>query len=313
MGAEGSPGYSRQRPTWRLSMNKTEFPVHVALDSPDASVIEANVCFYREIAAKYDKYEACVTDQNTQRLLNQDVDQIAKLLGPGARRVECLDCGGGTGNLSLKMLRKGWSVTVVDVSPDMLAILNARAAVEGHAPRLVNDSISSFLRATHESYDVVAFNSVLHHLYRYMPVVTQAVGRVRVGGIFYSNFDPVISQHPTLTRCMEALDTGMAKLAHDRSDLLPGTFRRLKKCFIKADEQHARAVASPGDLAEYHARTGVDDLAIVRCLEENGFSVQEHVKWSPSRTALTRIINGRLRLMQSFKILAQRNNVAAAF
>src|SRR2546430_9045237 len=48
------------------------------------------------------------------------------------------DCGGGTGNLALKMLARGWNVTVVDVSDDMLDVLGEKAVANGFLPRLIS-------------------------------------------------------------------------------------------------------------------------------------------------------------------------------
>jgi hypothetical protein len=76
--------------------------------------------------------------------------------------------------------------------------------------------------------------------------------------------------------------------------------------FAKPDAQHSRAVISPGDLAEYHARTGVDDLKIIELLEGKGFVLRDHTRWTSGRTAVARFINQRLQLMKTFKITAQR-------
>ncbi|MGH9732376.1 MAG: class I SAM-dependent methyltransferase [Candidatus Acidiferrales bacterium] len=278
----------------------------MAYNLAEASVIEANVQFYREIAAKYDRYETCVSDPGLQQLLIRDLDRIAILLGKRDGSIECLDCGGGSGNLSLKMLKRGWSVTVVDISADMLAILETKVKHEGYAPRLINESVTSFLSTTEEKYDVVTFSSVLHHLYSYLPVVVQATDHLKREGIFYSNFDPVVSRHPSVARSFEVFDTVLAKLMYDRTDFFPGVSRRIQKLFWKNDDQHGRPVVAPGDLAEYHARSGVDDLAIIQYLDKNGFSVREHLRWSSGRTLPTRFINRRMRVMESFKIMAQR-------
>ena len=283
-----------------------EFKESTNADSLEASVTEANVRFYREIAAKYDRYEACVSDRDMQELLNRDLDRIGSLIHEQGRRVDCLDCGAGSGNLTLKMLKRGWSVTVVDISPDMLALLETKASSQGYSPRLINDSIANFLTATNDRYDVVTFSSVLHHLYSYVPVVAQAADHLRLNGIFYSNFDPVISRHKALASAFEAFDTSLAKIIHDSSDFLPGILRRLRKVLIRPDAQHKRSVLGPGDLAEYHAKTGLDDLRIIELLERKGFVVHEHTRWTSGRTALARFINKRLRLMQSFTITAQR-------
>jgi 2-polyprenyl-3-methyl-5-hydroxy-6-metoxy-1,4-benzoquinol methylase len=275
-------------------------------DLGEACVIEANVRFYQEIAAKYDRYEACVSDPSLQQLLNRDLDRIEILLGKRDGPIECLDCGGGSGNLTLKMLKKGWSVTAVDISADMLTILDTKAKREGYAPHLINESISNFLGTGQKKYDVVTFSSVLHHLYSYLKVVAQTTDHIKPGGIFYSNYDPVVSRYPYVMLSFETFDTVLAKLMYDRADFLPGISRRIRKFFGKFDNQNGRPVAGPGDLAEYHAKTGVDDLAIVEYLSKNGFCVREHLRWSSGRTFPARFINRHMRLMESFKIIAQR-------
>jgi SAM-dependent methyltransferase len=76
-------------------------------------VILANQEFYKQIASKYDNYEACTSDTCFQRWLEDDLDIVERKLPERGEAVHCLDCGGGTGNVTLKMLRRGWRVTVV--------------------------------------------------------------------------------------------------------------------------------------------------------------------------------------------------------
>jgi glycosyltransferase involved in cell wall biosynthesis/2-polyprenyl-3-methyl-5-hydroxy-6-metoxy-1,4-benzoquinol methylase len=303
--SDQSPSEKLATPTKGIAQMKSE--EFSSADSLEASVVAANVCFYREVAPQYDRYEACASDRDLQEMLDRDLDRIGSLIQKPGKRIECLDCGAGSGNLTLKMLKRGWSVTAVDISTDMLALLETKAASQGYSLRLINDSIADFLAATDDRYDVVAFSSVLHHLCSYLPVVAQAAEHLRPNGIFYSNFDPVISQHKALASLFEAFDTSIAKIVHDPADLLPGISRRVRKVFIGRDARHDRPVLGPGDLAEYHARTGLDDMRIIELLGSKGFVVHEHVRWTTGRTAVAKFINGRLGLMKSFKIAAQRS------
>ena len=271
----------------------------------EAKVIEANVAFYLEIARKYDTYETYVFDPVLQQSLEDDLDRIASHLAlPG--RLSCLECGGGTGNLTLKMCKRGWAVTVVDVSEKMLALLQEKARAQGCSPRLIQKPIEEYLEAAHEHYDLVAFSSVLHHLYSYESVVERSVKRLGPGGVFYSNWDPLTPKSAFFARWFDSFDTTIAKVLFDPADLLPGICRRLRKVFSRDDAQFGRAVASAGDLAEFHARTGVDDQQILQILQSNGFSVVQHQRFATGRTNFTRALNHRLRLLESFKIIAQR-------
>ncbi len=122
-------------------------------------VIAANVDFYRQIADKYDSYEAYLFDEILQQSLEADLDKIGSYFTSLGRAPSCLECGGGTGNLTLKMCERGWDVTVVDISDHMLDLLKAKALTKGCLPTLVRCPIERFLEATDQSFDLVAFSS----------------------------------------------------------------------------------------------------------------------------------------------------------
>jgi SAM-dependent methyltransferase len=268
-------------------------------------VILANQEFYRQIAAKYDHYEYCASDPFFQSVIEQDLDTISGKLPSRSEPIRCLDCGGGTGNVTLKMLRRGWHVTVVDVSADMLKILRAKVAANGQSAVFVNDSAENYLSSSTETFAVISFSSVLHHLYAPENVVQLAAARVRDGGFFYSIFDPVPPSVKWAATFFSAFDTVLAKLLYDRDDFLPGLRRRLLKLRSPQDAAHGRAVVSAGDLAEYHARHGINDDVIVQTLANRGFSVERR-RYAVGRTRAMRWLNGYVRALLNFRILAQR-------
>src|ERR1700729_3681472 len=63
------------------------------------------------------------------------VTALSRLLPPSPARG--LDCGAGTGFLSLMAARLGYRVTALDISAGMLAKLRGRAAAEGLAIEVV--------------------------------------------------------------------------------------------------------------------------------------------------------------------------------
>jgi 2-polyprenyl-3-methyl-5-hydroxy-6-metoxy-1,4-benzoquinol methylase len=273
----------------------------------EAKVIEANVDFYRQIAEKYDSYEPYLFDPALQQSLEDDLDKIGSYFTSLGRAPSCLECGGGTGNLTLKMCARGWAVTVVDVSAKMLDLLQEKLRARNYSPTLIHSPIERFLETTCEPYDLVAFSSVLHHLYSYASVVKHVASRVRVGGLFYSNYDPIVPRHPFLTHLFASLDIAVAKTVLDRGDVFPGIGRRMRKVLMPKDTIFDRAVLSAGDLAEYHAWPGVDDERILEILQTGGFSIVEHRRFGIGRTALVRSLNQRLKLWEHFKIVARRD------
>jgi SAM-dependent methyltransferase len=188
----------------------------------------------------------------------------------------------------------------------MLELLREKACTLGYSPVLIRSPIERFLHATCEKFDLVAFSSVLHHLHSYTSVTEQAGSRLRPGGLFYSNYDPVVPKWPFWTWAFDSLDIALGKLIFDPVDVLPGIRRRLRKLFSPADSSLGRKVVSVGDIAEYHVRAGVDDQEIVRVLEKSGFAIVEHLRYATGRTNAIRFLNERLRLLESFKIIALR-------
>lgn len=206
------------------------------------------------------------------------------------------------------MLARGWDVTVVDVSADMLEVSKAKINSGGFHAEFVNDSIEHYLTTSDRDFDVITFSSVLHHIYSPLTVVNEIAARVKPGGLFYSNFDPVLPSSRFLTSCFYSLDTVFAKALHDRSDFLPGIGRRFRKLVAERDAVHSRPIAGPGDLAEYHARKGLDDFSIVEALERQGFVVNEE-RYPVARTKFMSWVNKHLRLVLNFKIMALRKGV----
>ncbi len=274
----------------------------------EAKVIEANVAFYLQMAKKYDTYEPYLFDPALQQSLEGDLDKIGSQFALLGRVPSCLECGGGTGNLTLKMCKRGWAVTVVDVSEKMLGLLRQKAQARSYSPTLILSPIEQFLEATHEDYDLVAFSSVLHHLYSYASVVERSLKRLRPGGVFYSNYDPLVPKSPFFARLFDSFDTTVGKVLYDPADILPGIGRRLRKLFSRSDPEFIRAIVSAGDLAEFHARIGMDDEKILQILQKNGLSIVQHQRFATGRTNLTRALNQRLRLLESFKIIARRKS-----
>jgi hypothetical protein len=140
-----------------------------------------------------------------------------------------------------------------------------------------------------------------------LSVVEHAASIVRPGGIFYSNYDPVAPRSPLWSRGFDSLDIAIAKILFDPADVLPGIGRRLRKLFLRNDSMFCRAVASAGDLAEFHVGTGVDDRQILKLLQARGFSIVEHQRFATGRTTVIRFLNERLRLLESFKMIARRD------
>src|SRR5437899_11675543 len=143
------------------------------------------------------------------------------------------------------MCDRGWRVTVVDVSEEMLSSLKAKALARGFSPKLVAAPIERFLAQANETYDVVAFSGVLHHLYSYTSVVERAASLVRPGGFFYSNLDPVVPRRMRWARYFDSIDIALAKLSFDPADVLAGIGRLIRKLLLSREKRFKTNLIPP--------------------------------------------------------------------
>ncbi len=278
-----------------------------SLESLSSDVIAANVEMYREVARNYDHCFQRAFGEVVYTTLERDLDVIASRFASEEGPIDCLDCGAGTGALTLGMLARGWRVTAVDVSPDMSKLLEKKIASQNLHATLVNEPIENFLAHAAATYHLIGFNSVLHHIYDYRSVVSLAVDRLKPGGILYSNVDPVSPSHPLASEIFDSVDTLLAKLMNERVDLIPGTVRRLRKLFAATDRTFGRKVLTAGDIAEFHARSGIDDLGLMRLLQARGMVILEHSRYPMSRVPLTEPFNKFFKLRMEFKFIAERS------
>jgi len=80
------------------------------------------------------------------------------------RGMVVVDLGAGTGSLSLPLAALGASVTAVDISPKMMAVLEAKAKESGIAGIAAVVAKVEELDLPEASVDVVVSNYALHHL-----------------------------------------------------------------------------------------------------------------------------------------------------
>jgi len=94
----------------------------------------------------------------------------------------------------------------------------------------------------------------------------------------------------------------------DPADVLPGIGRRLRKLFSRTDSMFCRAVVSAGDLARIPRGSGVDDNQILKAPPDERIlhrGAPEILR--PEGPQLFDSLNERLRLLESFKMIARRD------
>ena len=145
---------------------------------------EANIEVHRFEAKHYELLHPEVYCKEEQQRINSTLKMADQLIESNQRRA--LDFGAGTGNLTGKLLRMGYSVTAVDISPEMCAILKKKYAAHVKTRRLtiINSPLedSSFKR---DEFDLITCYSVLHHLPDYKNVVWRLTDFLKKGGVMY--------------------------------------------------------------------------------------------------------------------------------
>ena len=85
---------------------------------------QANVSVHRHEAQYYEFLHPEVYGKQEQKRITAKLKIIDKLVADNQKSV--LDVGAGTGNLTGKLLRMGYKVTAIDISPEMCTILQRK-------------------------------------------------------------------------------------------------------------------------------------------------------------------------------------------
>lgn len=181
-------------------------------DANEQEVLAANIRFHCAEAEVYDVRHGELWNHFMQRELRNSIKKtltiFRKVQGNGAEtNIIALDCGTGTGNISGKMLSEGCMVDAVDISPEMLAVMDAKfkSRYEGRY-RLINCDIDSFLSSKESKrYDLITFSSTLHHLHDYAGTFLKAIKVLRRPGIIMVLHEPLPKDRVSITNISKML------------------------------------------------------------------------------------------------------------
>src|SRR3990172_7763939 len=145
---------------------------------------EANIEVHRFEAQYYELLHPEVYGPQEQRRIASTLKIVDNLIAGSRRRA--LDFGAGTGNLTGKLLKMGYTVVSVDISAEMCAILRKRYKAYQEAQKLfvVNSSLEDVPFESDE-FDLITCYSVLHHLPDYEGALRRLSIFVRKGGVMY--------------------------------------------------------------------------------------------------------------------------------
>lgn len=233
-----------------------------------AVVSEANRrCYGRPGAGdEYDKTH--FLNEGDLAVLDADLRRALDRLGhPARRRAVALDACGGTGNAALRLQEMGCDTHLVDISEEMIETYRRRCRERGFPASAESGEILSFFGRNTRKYDLIVFSSALHHLEDPLLVLRHAQTALSPGGLIVTVFDPVAQSRLTriLFEPVRLLDRAIAEPGKIATRFVP-VVRRLLRGGSARKHGHVESVAltdqNVGNVAEFHADTGIDDLAL---------------------------------------------------
>jgi 2-polyprenyl-3-methyl-5-hydroxy-6-metoxy-1,4-benzoquinol methylase len=277
-------------------------------------VADANREYYARTAQMYDASETCVTNKYIQNQLAADLEKIVTLIDRPAQEINVLDACGGTGNIALKLLRRGLKVSISDISAAQLAIFRQKCEEEDFSPQIKLGEIGELLMQDKVSYDLIVFSSALHHLENITEILRLSFDRLRPGGMLFTVFDPTATEkHKGITKAALRAEYVLFKIVSQTSDLSSALARHLRRRIrvlnrqAPIDKETLELTEDTfGVLAEYHVESGIDDIALVEELGQIGYQVVWHVRYPDGRYLLTRQLIGLLNDATQFKLLLRR-------
>jgi len=160
--------------------------VYTLLQDPTLKekIHQANITVHHLEAQYYELLHPEVYSKQEQKRTAFKLQEIDKLVTENHK--VALDVGAGTGNLTGKLLQMGYSVTAVDISQEMCAILKRKYLGYLKSNRLtVVCSPVEELSFEEGKFDVVTCYSVLHHLPDYVGALHYLSIFLKKGGVIY--------------------------------------------------------------------------------------------------------------------------------
>jgi 2-polyprenyl-3-methyl-5-hydroxy-6-metoxy-1,4-benzoquinol methylase len=181
---------------------------------------EANVNVFKFEAKFYELIHDEVYGRYEQKRIFTTLGRIDKLILRNQKKA--LDFGAGTGNITGKLLKMGYTVTAIDISPDMCAIMKTQFKnyLEKGMLEVINSPIEDAY-FDEQKFDLIACYSVLHHLPDYENVIHVLSKYLKKGGIMYLDHEG-----PTYNRKPIAIDR-FVRFFHFRTNWL------INKLFLK--------------------------------------------------------------------------------
>jgi len=226
------------------------------------------------------------------RILRKTIDQVCLLMSQMSGNV--LELGCGTGYLYLEFLKRGYKITGVDLSAEMINVLEGRIPKDcRERSKLIVCDVETFADTDDKKYSAIIVSALLHHLYDFESVIQIYCDRLIPGGVFLVFFEPLkqaikfpirYSLHKTLA----SIDENIYR-------------RKMERCGVSVLEGEYHE-------ADYQRRFGgIDPHRLSDLFKEKGLKVIEIEKYCARRYGLSSILaTYLLKTQNTFNLLAQK-------
>jgi ubiquinone/menaquinone biosynthesis C-methylase UbiE len=225
-------------------------------------------------------------------ILEKTVDKVCITLKPDAK---ILDLGCGTGYLSLRFLSKGYHVTGLDLSQEMIQVFEESIPEELKSKaRLVVGDAEEFLLQNQDDFDVIVLSAILHHLFDYESVLRQICARLSSGKILLVFFEPLKQEVPS------PIKFAMHRALSWLDEKLYRSKMRIKSIPVLDDEYHH---------SDYQRQFGgIDPNRVDKILRNEGLKVLQVEKYCARRYGLHAWLANRvLHTQNTFNLFATRS------
>ena len=203
-----------------------------------------------------------------------------------------LDLGCGTGYLLLEFLRRGFEVTGIDLSQEMITALKEKIPDNLKSKtNLLKCTASDYLKQKKECFSLISMSAFLHHLFDYENLIKAACSALRQGGVLLIFFEPL----------KQPVKNNARYLFHKLLKKMDEKFYRLSMTFQGIsipDEKYA--------VSDFQRRFGgIDVKNVFRLLNSEGLQVINNYKYCARRYGIPSFIGTKIiKSNNSFDVIA---------
>lgn len=257
----------------------------------DVEIRKANKELHDIEAQYYDILHGGIWNFYEQSKTRRDLRRIVEMIKK--EHLNVLDVGAGTGNLTLKFLASGNTVTALDISEEMLKVLSDK--VPGKFKdniELVCGDADEFLLKTKQRYDAISFSSVLHHLPNYVYTLDLAISKLGGDGVVYITHEP-------LPRSNES-----GFIYHNSRRVL-GLIDSYLNHLRLAKYSKLELPNLDYSVSDIHSRDGINPKELLEFLERKDMKIVYYNEYEIYKTAFVSILGNFLSDGRHFKIIAK--------